>query len=257
MSQLKLALIPPTALLDYTGETNYQLALPHLQDKQYIKKYKELSERGDYVILDNGVAEGWDVTPSALTDFGRKIGADELVLSDVIGSSLATVEVAKHAIQSYDEATIAGEFTYMAVVQGSNLNEFKWCVQQYATMHYIRTLGIPRHMLKTCQEPHARVEFVEWALRHFPHRFRYHFLGMDGDFPYEAWHIFNEFHLSPSVRGLDTSLPFNYAFAGESISHPREKRHRPSDYFNLPGDMFSDYVLKYNISQLKKWLHVQ
>lgn len=255
MSHLRLALIPPVSLLDYTAQTTYQLALPRMDDKAYTAKYRQRSDRGDYVILDNGVAEGWDITPTALEEYSNTIKASELVLPDVIKSSVATVELTKAAIHRYTSATShLPHMQYMGVVQGGRLSEFKWCVQQYYRMP-ISVLGIPRHMLKTCNSAMARVEFVQWILTQFPHRFRIHFLGMDGDEPYEAWHIFNQFHNTIAVRGMDTSLPFNYAYQSESISHPKKKCHRPNGYFELPADDFSPFILRHNVHQLKKWFY--
>lgn len=256
MSKIKLALIPPHSLLGYTVQSNYQLALPHIGNKQYIMHYQELADRDDYIILDNGVAEGWEIAPKALHEFAKYIGAREIVLPDVMGDLKATLASVEKTLSS--ESIDPDRFAYMGVLQGSNEDEFKECVEEWLDKTEIKVLGLPRHMLKTCGLVTSRIMLAKWIIEQFGDSFELHFLGMDGNYPLEAellGRAFNSYE-HYMVRGLDTSMPFNYAFAKETFLQYGQPTSRPVDYFDLPEDAFPERILKSNIFTLQNWLGV-
>lgn len=78
--------IAPTAYLDLTAaRTNTHLVLAHVadHDDQYADFYRRMSDRGDYIICDNGAFElGESYAPDKLIQLGHKVGANALVLPD-------------------------------------------------------------------------------------------------------------------------------------------------------------------------------
>lgn len=79
-------IITPTAYLEqYAIQSNFHLVLAHLVDKNdiYANFYAKVSERGDYIICDNGAFElGESYDPDKLIDLAYKCKADAIVLPD-------------------------------------------------------------------------------------------------------------------------------------------------------------------------------
>src|SRR4051812_20646349 len=131
---MKLALIPPIDLLDRTCETQFQLMLPHLiYDERYAYTYRaHCRDPRQYVILDNGEAEGETIPVWKLASIAMDFGVNEIVLPDTIGNMLDTMEKAEAfidmATDGFDLVTRAFleyRTKFMFVVQGQNLQEFK------------------------------------------------------------------------------------------------------------------------------------
>lgn len=250
---MKFAALAPISLLETTRGFDYHLALPLFHDNVYSQHFQEMSSRGDYIILDNGVAEGMHVDWAVLHGFADEIGAKEIVFPDVMGNREETekkiVEAIKHPCFHPDK------FRYMAVAQGSSMDDFKDCVNNYvAFAPEIRVIGIPRHMLETCKNSQARVGLAEWIVSEFDDAFKIHFLGMDAKCPEEARFIGQAFssYTHPMIRGIDTSLPYNYAWHGLEARQGAGKFNpkRPDNYFNLPSSEFPKYLIHFNLARI-------
>lgn len=93
-------IITPTAYLRrYATQSTFHLVLAHLVDTdgQYANFYREMSERGDFLIMDNGAFElGESYEPSKLIELGQRIEADAIVLPDYpFQAGSKTVKAAK------------------------------------------------------------------------------------------------------------------------------------------------------------------
>ena len=79
-------IITPTAYLQkYATQSHFHLVLAHLidVDETYTKFYREMSERGDFIIMDNGAFElGQSYEPSKLIELATRVAADAIVLPD-------------------------------------------------------------------------------------------------------------------------------------------------------------------------------
>ena len=250
---MKLALIPPIELLEYTERTSVQLALPHLMKNdtyRYVYQ-RHCDDPNQFVILDNGVAEGEMTSTADLVNLGDLLGVDEIVIPDVLKDARGTRNE-YNKFKSWIADNIGPEFwdrtRTMYVIQGRNEDEFyEQAMLATSGRFRARTIGIPRHAIETCNNPKIRYDLAKIISRKSPGR-SIHLLGAS---PAEPWEMAS-FAGARWVRSTDTSSPFNFAFVGERINSARGIR-RPADYFELPHERFDHDALSDNVRQLLKW----
>lgn len=97
----KFGIIAPVDYLErYASQSNFHLALAHLADTndRYADFYHKMSQRGDFIVLDNGAFElGESYNPEKLVSIGNKIAADAIVLPDYPAMHADnTIEAAKN-----------------------------------------------------------------------------------------------------------------------------------------------------------------
>src|SRR5882757_5645454 len=120
---MRAALIPPKGYEDYALNSNIHLVLPLpplIQNMKYLDVYQRAQRRGDFVILDNGCAEGQLVSGHHLLNVARAIRAHEIVAPDVMGDAAATLTATTNFIFDYQEAR---DYSIMAVLQGETPDE--------------------------------------------------------------------------------------------------------------------------------------
>ena len=81
----RFGIIAPTAYLSYALQSNFHLVLAHLLDTDptYTEFYRSMSDRGDFIICDNGAFElGESYAPDKLIALARSCNADAIVLPD-------------------------------------------------------------------------------------------------------------------------------------------------------------------------------
>lgn len=243
MGEVKLALIPPFELLECTDETTCQLMLPQLAaNPTYSYVYqRHCNDADQYVILDNGEAEGKHIDQNDLIKMAFWYGVDELVIPDVMGKMRRTIEKAQTFLAKYGDLKLK----YMFVVQGKSYEEFaesaKWANRQ----KWIDTIGIPRHMIETCGgNPSSRVMLVSDVGIDKP----VHLLGGSPLAPMELKY----FDWPLNVRSTDTSAPFNYAHAHQLL-RCGERVKRPKNYFEIRLEDFEEPTLSENLKDIMEW----
>lgn len=245
---MKLALIPSLSYLDKMYETDYQLMLPHLTHiDTYASSFVEAKARGDFVILDNGEAEGIDITPAKLFEIANEFHVDEVVLPDVIGDAEGTIAKGKEALRQLSSGNIHFGGQVMVVAQGKTINECYMCIDAFRGYDGVATIGIPRHLLSI----HGGARYVLTKYIHDVHRgrFQVHYLGTNALNVREVMGSASGY-VGP-VRGVDTSAPFNYAYACERIDSGAVVR-RPQGYFKMGRRL--EHLVNHNIEVLKDWV---
>lgn len=247
---MRVGLIPPKGLENLALRSKFHLALaiPELMNRRvYSGMYSRASELGDFVVLDNGIAEGQPCNSTDLRIYAKRLEAKELVAPDVIKNAKKTVELVK---MFFEEPGLL-PIKHMAVIQGKKVEEFKWCVEQFAEIPYVTTIGIPRHMLETLTSRACRIDMANWIADTFPDRFELHFLGTN---PKWLGEVKSASKYCSHVRSVDTSMPFSYAIAGEELATTKEEIIRPKFYFDRDWSRMvrSDLVLR-NITTLLEW----
>lgn len=249
---VKLALIPPIELLELTDETNCQLALPHLltnETYRYVYQ-KHCDDPEQYVILDNGEAEGVRMDTSELVHLAFAMGVDELVVPDTIKDARATWEQYKKFLGWYsdniDPADV--DLNFMFVLQGKNIDEFFGMADRVTGRFRAQTIGIPRHAVETCHDDTVRLRLAKYIKQRNQHK-EIHLLGGSPSVPWELRYFQ---HAQGIVRSTDTSSPFNFAYANQTITTSSGVR-RPDFYFDLPYESFNKHALDFNIAHLKRW----
>lgn len=252
---MNVALICPTSLLEKYGRlTRYHLVLPHLLgSKKYSDFYRERRRNGNFVILDNGAAEGVEFGPRHLHTLAREVEANEIVVPDTLGDLLETISKAKAFVPFVEP-----DFKYMAVLQGSTLQEVISCLHFYdqaPDMVYLTCIGIPRHL--TSLNPRFRVNLTEFLIaEQFHLKYQFHYLGASSWLrEISALQSIVSEHLvknwdSSGFRGIDTSAPINMGLMGKWI-HNDPHEHRIPNFFDITYDRYDQVMI--NINQYLNW----
>lgn len=243
---MKLALIPPYSRMATIYRTDYQLVLPeHLANKQYQEAYITARRNGDYLIMDNGAAEGELLTHGQLRSMALGLMVNEIVVPDVLGNMDDTLALVK----DFFRFGVDTRFKYMGVVQGKTYDECCACIEAYYdTFGEITVLGLPRHLITTCDKDDIRSELALYIRRRHP-GYQVHLLGTNPEYIRELRDKQEAFHVA-GVRGVDTSAPFNYAYYAKSIIEG-DVAQRPDKYFDVVVN--GEQAMNYNIELLKAW----
>jgi hypothetical protein len=257
---VKLALIPPFRHINAIRHTGYQMALPvHWSHAGAVNAFRAAHKRGDYIIMDNGVAEA-EMDPLVKTlgsqevqERAYEISAHEIVLPDVMGDINATIRAVTDAFPFVDIET----FNFMGVLQGSTMDEIKTMVHFYRNeTPFVTCLGIPRHLCTTLSSERARVE-VAYYIRSTEapgeDPIDIHLLGTN---PHVADEIagygrhFRWLH----VRGVDTSMPFHAALQGITLNDSVTEVKREPNYFGAKIPATKADQTWGNIVAMKEWV---
>lgn len=263
---MKLALIPPISWLGTSEVTNYQLMLPHLsQHPRYAAHYRALGQRPDqYIILDNGEAEGQNYLSSAqLVGLGIHFRVKEVVIPDVMGDSVETLNRMKDFFRAIRDLRSdafgpieVAKLKFMGVAQGKTRKEVQDCIDMMMELYgnKLTTIALPRHLLQTCDAMSARLDLAEYIANTYGigtkdgHK-EIHCLGASKISPIEML----ELGAQGIVRGMDTSMPFNWAYYDKYLNHDLEIIERPKNYFDRRAGLFKADALHHNIGVMKRW----
>jgi hypothetical protein len=253
----QVAFIPPVSLLDYTFMTSYQLVLPHMLDNaEYRAHYTRLAESTEhFMILDNGEAEGENNYEARyLFELASTTGYDEVVAHDVMGDMLATMDKTADFLDAIQNMQGEGSPQVGIVAQGRSVAEVSSFVEYFVNSDYqnsFHTIYLPRLLIGQLGSITARTDLAVLLDKKFNlrHRYAVHFLGAHHDAPVEVQRIGQT---APWVRGIDTSMPFNYAYYGALLGNGHYQR--PDGYFDLNEADFQEPIyIRKNADQILKW----
>lgn len=208
------------------------LVLPHLYDKpEYLSYYREKAAAGDFLLQDNSIFELKTVVGGDLLNFARCIGAQEVMIPEVLRDYKASMELMdKFFVECTADELM--EFEYAAAVQGRNYAEVAKHYQVLTRNPYIRTIAIPFNLEFDSYGAHDEMnkqigwnrfsiihQLIEdgiWSTRH-----RHHLLGLYNPAELVAYHPAN--HLIPympfaSIRSNDSSSAFWHAMYGTTFA---------------------------------------
>lgn len=219
------------------------MVLPHLlRSKTYTDFYRNIP---GFKILDNGEAENVrdKFTDIDLLTLGLAIGADEIVVPDVIRHCDLTIQKAH---QFWDVlGKFENRFKFMGVVQGRSHAELMKCLNGLVYTDYISSLGIPRHLPETIGDKSIRIWLAEFINEEFP-GYDIHFLG--------AHSFVKEALLAAElgfVRGMDTSAPVVIGL--ERMDIRTAYYGRQSGFFKLDADELQHKWIDHNVSTFIDW----
>lgn len=269
---MKLALIPPLDLLVHTWTTDYQLVLPEWVDRSrtYEDNANALSSRGDFIILDNGAAEDNLYEPDELIEMAVEIGASELAIPDMLGDAFATFQKFAEFFDQNEEILATNKFATDEgpnlgfVAQGKSEIDALSLVLQVMTSKwapYISTVYLPRLLIRESQNNYARINLARAIYAQFDTRLDIHLFGSAPEWPRESLAASTE---APFIRGIDTSMPYNWAFKGRVLGggasifdqDPNtgiQNIGRPDDYFDLTSEDFDPEILAQNVRVMHTW----
>lgn len=160
----KIAHIVPVSCLEKTANNQYHMCLAHLvkQSKEYASFYRRMSDEGKFVLMDNGVAEGAQLSVSELVECYDAVHPTEVVLPDtlldandtLVKSATALVDINKY----YDGKA---PFTFMAVPQGADMAIWIKCMKEMLTWPGVNSIGVPKALFNITGNKWARYRAVE------------------------------------------------------------------------------------------------
>jgi hypothetical protein len=254
---MRAALIPPKGLYDTAMQSDIHLVLAQHTMTDYVVNYMYNVGDDDFVIVDNGAAEGNMVSFETLLQRAYAYGAEEIVLPDVIGDFSNTMLLVEHSLVQWKQSAVYGGLKFpqaMAVVQSNGASsEWQDCIRFFERFPQITTLGIPRHFVD--KDKWMRHQVLSWIKGHdLDKRFQVHLLGTNPKFPAEVSVLAKDHSW---VRSVDSSLPYNYAIAGQPLdAMPRkEPIGRPDGYFTEERKYDQDQraLVIDNINTFMRW----
>lgn len=198
---------------------------------------------GHHIILDNGAYElGAAIDYDAYMRVATELKPAEIVLPDILFDGVGSMLRAKAFLQSSKKQLAQLGIRMMAVVQADSRNareiDMDFIAEQldYYISEGVTSIGIPKHFGDN--RAFGRVAFTEklGKLRGSRGLYRnlleWHFLGLScvpeiQELPKFAW-----------VRGIDSAVPFVYAFHGVKMADCVEQFagkavKRPSNFFDV------------------------
>lgn len=250
---MKMALIPPRGMEMDCHRNTVQLSLAQNNWPEYNNAYGKAADRGDYIIVDNGAAENAIVTDLELMDAASRLCASEIVVPDVMWRCEDTIVRCMQFFEKVRDHAHLNMYTYMGVVQGKTMDDMFKCAEAYHSNHRIRTLGIPRHLIKTMGSNTARVDVSLALAGRYGTRFAFHLLGTDRSYLKELYYV-GRYH--NWIRSVDTSAPYIYAAVNKLLPYapaePVTEMSRPQNYFAADFDLNS-LIVKHNVEVLNAW----
>lgn len=221
-----------------------------LENTEYAAYYAQRHSEGEYLILDNSAHEHGKGNPmDVLLDLATSVGADEVVVPDVLFDRRGTLQGARKALEYLRTSTgrdhyfEAGTPTLMFVPQGTSRKDWRDCMAQLANMW-------GAHLASTGQSYNSKVVFgvskdydyvrggisslvteIDMVRKKMFPLTQVHCLG----WPADLWSIAQVAREHPWVRSTDSAKPFVYA-ANEILLEPGgdvpKYPHREVDYFS-------------------------
>ena len=255
----------PLDLLDESLKFNdYHYCLPHLlENKQYYQFFKSASERGDLIIMDNGLFEGVSHTINDLLEKINDIKPSIFITPDAWNDPITTVKNAKKWIDYYADK-IPSTTKLMAVVQAKTVSDAMLTYSKFVELGYthiaLNHAGIfykelYKHQNELLSLMTGRIKFVNMlpSLNGFNKTIHHHLLGAT---------LPNEFSNYKGkeysfIKTIDTSNPVIYGLKHGKypdevlLDKPKEKL---ETYFDqrLSDQQISDVL--YNVKHFRTLL---
>jgi hypothetical protein len=254
---LKIAHIVPTQYLPLiVDKHSYHLCLTHMvrEDQAYTNWYKTQSDKGSYVILDNGIYEGVETSVDELLDCAERVHAKEIVLPDVFRAVTST-ERTLEALDNPMFKDMPSTSKFAAVVHGKDRSTWIQSFDTLSSDSRIHTLMLPKVLDEVWGYGgrFAACAYLE-ATGRVDKSKTYHLLGVWTD-PIEVY--LHAVHHT-WIRGLDTALAFQAGYQEVSLSYlSREGGHkpkRPQSYFSINQlTNIQSVLVRTNVDLLDMW----
>ena len=252
---VKMASIVPQNYLDFTDEADIHMALACFVGEpgyeRYTHFFKELRKPDSFLIMDNGVIEGNPMSFEECVRRADMIHADEIILPDVYKDNQATYDAVKEAITYYIQNDMFDhKFRLMVVPQGNSMEDWLNCAENILTSFgaYIATVGIPKHLIDTCNERDGRLIAISNLWERVPNlnEWDLHLLGC-WKTPLEVLvcNKASEQGIIPTIRSCDSAIPYVYARHNIRFSDGDRPDYDPIDF---KQGKCSEIYLAYNIA---------
>lgn len=233
---IDLAIGSPISMMDkLCPQGHIELCFSHLLmggQSIYKKYYLDASEKGRFIILDNGIMElGYSMGIDDLLTVSRELRPDLVTPPEVLNDRRATLQMTYEFIDAFERSGLYPETKLLGVAHGATFTD--WCAsfQELLQLPHVGRIGIPYDLpfdVYTSTERASRLEklvtrrqeICEWIAQMHPLS-AVHLFGLahPSEIPTQKKH--------PFVKSIDTSLPVMSAIHGiryeESEFGPYEK----------------------------------
>lgn len=227
----------PLELLEESKKFNdYHYCLPHLLDyKTYYKFYKDASNRGEFIIMDNGLFEDVSHTEEDLVERINDIKPNIFIVPDAWNDPHTTVKNAKKWIDYYADK-LPSTTELMAVVQAKTVSDAMLTYSKFIELGFthiaLNHAGVfykelYKHQNELMSLMMGRIKFVDMlpSLHGFSKDIHHHLLGatLPNEFSY---YKDKEYEF---IKTIDTSNPVIYGLKhgkypdGVLLDKPKEK----------------------------------
>jgi hypothetical protein len=256
---MDVALIAPLDMINQQFTTDVQLMLPQIKHPDYVKEYREMQQRGDTIILDNGAAERVNTTGTELLKIAHQYKVSEVAIPDTLGNAVKTLDQADHFFRYFPLSITTLHKVhgtqFGVVAQGDN-----WAasmalvdaVMERDYSHLIDIVYLPKLLLND-GDRYARIRLAEMINTKYNERLVIHLFGANKSWPMEVNFIAMQ---APFVRSIDTSLPFAAAMQGVRLSTNASegmKIGRAEDYFESHMPYEQKVLAAQNIATYLEW----
>lgn len=244
MKDFKVAEIVPVDQLQDIKDNHYHMCLAHLvaighnnkQAERYIEFYRQMSDEGKYVLMDNGAAEGSQLNPDALVKQYEKIMPTEIVIPDTLNDANNTLAKMFNWLEHFSNLP----YKMMAVPQGKTFKEWKACAYIMMQEKRVNTIGISKFLnIATGDETirHKAVRYLDKiAMKLGRDDIEYHLLGCD-----EGPGIVGGIQsISKHVRGCDSAFAYIATKGGVNINVDTKRPDGVIDF--LDDARLDDYI---------------
>ena len=228
----KVAHIVPVSCLSTIASNHYHMCLAHLvaQNDEYAQFYRDMSDSGKFVLMDNGAAENSQLEVGELLGLYERIRPTEIVVPDTLCDSKSTLEKADQFISQHGDLP----YRFMAVPQGKTYEEWCACATTMLERYKrINTIGVSKFLNIATDDPYIRFaasRHVEAEAERLGMDVDIHLLGCD-----EGPSIVNDIQMEvPSVRGCDSAFAYIATQAGIVISSSTQRPEGEIDF--IGGD---------------------
>lgn len=239
MKDFKVAQIVPRSCLDLIKDNHYHMCLAHLVyeerfdwsgsgDRRYINFYRSMSDKGKYVLMDNGAAEDAQLQVDDLLAMYELVRPSEIVVPDTLLDSSSTLRKMDKFVSEYDSLP----YKFMGVPQGNNLEEWSECAKLMVKCGRINTIGISKFINIVTGDPMARYsaacQVQSLASLYGRDDIEVHLLGCD-EGPAIVRYIRDQV---PIVRGCDSAFAYIAAKAGVVIDRRTKRPNGEIDFLD-------------------------
>lgn len=253
LDQIGFCPITPESGVRFATRSRVHLVLAHLvgELKDYTAFYRERSQAGDYIYLDNGAFEnGIPMSNRSIINAAEKVGADCLVAPDYPGEEPEkTYKAHMDFIEQLERVGLLDEYDVMGVPQtlGGDSREYTDLIKRMLDTEEINVIGISKLAVPNAlkglsnfnMSPEInRTTVAQAVVNLWPERLqetRIHFLGMFSQ-PWELDRL-GDIRLGQSFAPwtCDSSLPYWTAYANVLPFASMEKTSGEKTLINYAG----------------------
>jgi hypothetical protein len=258
---MRATIIPTVPTLEKYSPLNggYHLILASIAKAYpaYTAFYRSLTDKGEFVILDNDAyEEGTGASFETLKALNEAILPAEIVLPDVLTSGSETFKKSRATLEAFRDEPSKNYPKFMGVPHGGTVHEWLGCAQELVSLG-VDSLGMARMygedpdggLVKYLQALNGWLARYKWERSPIP----VHLLGWSNRLEALSEVANAPYMEGIYLRGVDSSKPLTYAFHSTYIEENVSYLGRPKGYFALGPERFDDQTVKFNFRYFRQF----